>query len=52
MTVNTVLRLIARRKQKANDDFKAGLLDRDERIIILAELMAMECDVRREAAAA
>ena len=51
MTVSTVLRLIARRKQKANDDFEAGLLDREERIIILAELMAMECDVRREEAA-
>ena len=51
MTVSTVLRLIARRKQKAIDDFKSGLIDRDERIIIIAELMAMECDVRREEAA-
>ena len=50
MTANTVLRLIARRKQKANDDLVAGLLTREERIIILAELMAMEADIKREAA--
>ena len=48
MTANTVLRLIARRKQKAIDDHKEGLLDNDEKIIIIAELMALEMDVRRE----
>jgi len=52
MTTLTVLRLIARRKQKAIDDHKAGLLDNDEKIIIMAELMALEMDVRREEAAA
>ena len=45
MTTNAVLIMIARRKQIAIDEFKAGLIDRNQKITILAELMALEKEV-------
>ena len=47
MTTNAVLILIARRKQKASDDFKSGLINQGQKITILAELMALEKEVVR-----